>query len=139
MKKFVIVLAVAFAVVSAAPAAMAFSVALPPGCSIPPDHPIWNDLNNAVTSCISGAAWDAAMSAQQHGVALPIFKYPATITDKYGITYACEAFLVHGCVDATKTPEYDTYIRNLGHELVSKGYHAGDFGGRFDGVMAAVR
>lgn len=117
----------------------AYSVPLPAGCNVPPDHAVWNDLNNAVVSCISASAWDAALAAQSHGTALPVFFYPQVVTDKYGISYDCAVWMPHGCVDATKTPEYDTYIRALGQDLVSQGYHPGDFGGRFDGVMSAVR
>lgn len=120
-------------------AASAATVSGVPGCSVPPDHGIYSYDGTKLEGCITNAAWDAAMAAQQHGTDLPVFTYPAVITDKYGISYACEAFITHGCVNATGTPEYDTYIRALGKELVSKGYHAGDFGGRFDGVMAAVR
>jgi len=60
------------------------------------------------------------------------------VTDKYGIKYPCENWIPL-CVDPTMAPGYDTYIRGLGKELVSKGYHAGDFGGRFDGLLKAVR
>lgn len=137
MKKIIVALSLAAVFVPFA--AFASPTNTIPGCTIPPDHGISSEDGTKWTGCITAAAWDAAMAAQQHGVNLPIFMYPAVVTDKYGITYPCEAFLTHGCVDATKTPEYDSYIRSLGIDLVQRGYHAGDFGGRFDGVMAAVR
>lgn len=109
-----------------------------PGCTIPPDHGISNQDGTMWVGCITAAAWDAAMAAQQHGVDLPVFVYPATVTDKYGITYDCAIWMPHGCVDATKTPQYDSYIRTLGAEVHQNGGHLGDFGGRFDGVLKAI-
>ena len=120
MKKLTI--ALLSAVIAFSPMLASAATVLPAGCSIPPDHAVWNADNNKVVSCISGANWQAAIAAQSHGDSLPIFFYPQTITDKYGITYACEAFLTHGCVDATKTPEYDVYIRNFGKMLVASGF-----------------
>ena len=31
----------------------------------------------------------------------------------------CEQFLVHGCVDATKTPEYRAYMRDMAKQLIA--------------------
>lgn len=59
------------------------------------------------------------MAAQTHGEVLPVFYYPQTVTDDHGVTYVCEQFLVHGCVDATKTPEYRAYMQDLARQLIA--------------------
>lgn len=139
MKKFIIIAAVlALAPFTSFASTTATTTPNAPGCSVPPDHGVYSYDGTQLVNCITNAAWDAAMAAQQHGVALPVFKFPAVVTDKYGITYDCASWMMLGCVDATKTPEYDTYIRGLGHELVSKGYTAADWP-RFAGVINAVR
>lgn len=130
---------VALALVLVGPVvAMASPTNTIPGCNIPPDHGISNQDGTMWTGCITAAAWDAAMAAQQHGVALPVFVYPATVTDKYGITYDCAIWMPHGCVDATKTPEYAAYMQSLGAQIYATGGKYGDYGGRFDGLLMAL-
>lgn len=119
--------AIVSAIVGLVPVAAMAATPSFPGCTFPPDHAIWNLDNTAAVGCITDVAWKAAEAAQSHGTDLPVFKYPATVTDKYGITYTCEAFLVHGCVDATGTPEYDSYIRGLGKIMLSSGFSVTQF------------
>jgi len=88
------------------------------GCVVPPDHGVYDELNHLV-GCITAQAWNAGMTAQDHGTVLPLFFYPQTVTDAHGVTYACEQFLMHGCVDATKTPEYNAYMQGLARQLIA--------------------
>lgn len=142
MNKAKVLLSVLSVLMLMAPSVSLADTTLTPAsnCTIPPDHGVWADDGHlTLLGCIKSDIWNAAINAQAHGTNLPVFFYPKVVTDQYGIPYPCEEFLVHGCVDPTAAPGYDTYIRTLGKELVSNGYHAGDFGGRFDKLMSAVR
>jgi hypothetical protein len=133
MRKIATGLLVLGMLVSAAPALAATDTTIA-GCVVPPDHGIYDEMNHLV-GCITAGAWNAGMSAQNHGTVLPVFFYPQTVTDAHGVTYACEAFLVHGCVDATKTPEYQAYMQGLARQLIASHTEVP----AFDGWVASVR
>lgn len=114
------------------------STVLPAGCSIPPDHAVWNSDNSSVVSCISAANWNAAMSRQQTDPNQKVFKFPSTITDQYGVVYDCASWMGFGCVDPTTSKGYDSYIRGFGSILVSAGYTDTQLP-MYAGLMDAVR
>jgi hypothetical protein len=123
MKQFatgVLVLGLLF---SATPALAANTIA---GCSVPPDHGIYNESNELV-GCIKAEAWNKAMTDYSHTIigALPTFAAGESVTDEHGVMYECPVwFGFFRCVDATKTPEYRAYMQDMARDLIARGWSA---------------
>lgn len=114
---------VALAVLMSVPAlASATSVTCAAG-----DHAVYAADDVTITSCVSGAAWQAAMLEQVARAAnhLPVVAVGAVVKDAAGISYTCLPGYVRydpGCYDLTHTAEYKAQAKLIAEEL------SGNFG-----------
>lgn len=126
----------------ALPAVSSAATVLPAGCSIPPDHAVWNANNDAVVSCIKGDVWDKAQAeaASRNNQNLPIIMPGVNLVDEKGVVYekACPEIAFWGCVDLTRTEAYRQNMRGIARVLISWGLNE-QTAPRFAGWIASVR
>jgi hypothetical protein len=138
MKKFVFALVLTFALPLSAFAA-------PTGwkpadqCTVPPDHGVWNSDDTQLIGCITDEAWQAAQAAAAaaNGQHLPVVAAGTVVSDQYGMTYQCPAFVFQGCYDLTHTSAYIADMQAIAREYVANGWlHTGT---GLDGWIASVQ